>query len=284
VGLSHSDQCSAQRGGLAGVDGDAGAAAAHIEGVNVIHAPLAADHDRKPRIEGVVVLQRARQIVTVVGIEQFHVAVDRLGNAAGVGGAGIGDVGEAQSACCPPGPDRPWRRGGEAAQHLGFLQQFPVAEGHFGEFAAQAGEFADPDDGLTADGAAHGFDGAAGGRGQIEQEPQSGIAQRVHGMIHLQCRLRRQPGSECQNALRRMILRALGDHKLGVAADLRTRVPRGPRNQDLRFRKQQRAEPVGFQLQALNVGVQPRLIARRAKPRAHQQDGCKHRKAQYGQR
>ena len=49
--LRHPHQRRAQRSGLAGVDGDAGAAAADLQRLHVVDAPLAADHDRQPRGE-----------------------------------------------------------------------------------------------------------------------------------------------------------------------------------------------------------------------------------------
>ena len=49
--LRHPLQRGAQRGDLAGVDRDAGAAAAEFQRLDVIDAPLAADHDRQPGAE-----------------------------------------------------------------------------------------------------------------------------------------------------------------------------------------------------------------------------------------
>ena len=45
----HPLQRRAQRGGLGGVDGDAGAAGADIHRAHIVDAPFAADHDRQPR-------------------------------------------------------------------------------------------------------------------------------------------------------------------------------------------------------------------------------------------
>ena len=70
----------------------------------------------------------------------------------------------------------------------------------------------------------------------------------------------------------------------GIAADLRAIVARRPRDQDLRFGEQQRAKAVGLDLQIPDVGAQPRLVAGRADPRAHQQDRGHHRKAEQRQR
>ena len=40
---------------------------------------------------------------------------------------------------------------------------------------------------------------------KIEQKAFAGLAQRVDGMIHLQRRFRRQPGSKGEDALRRIL-------------------------------------------------------------------------------
>ena len=101
-------------------------------------------------------------------------------------------------------------------------------------------------------------------------------------MIHLQRRLRRQPGSECEDALRRL-LAILRHQQRNIAADLRTIVACRPRDQHLRFRKQQRAEPVGLDLQVSKFGAQPRFVVGGADARAHQQDRGDHGKAEHGQ-
>jgi hypothetical protein len=54
------------------------------------------------------------------------------------------------------------------------------------------------------------------------------LAQRIDRMIHLQCRLRRQPGAEGKDALRLMLLGLLRHQKRGVAADLRAIVAGSP--------------------------------------------------------
>ncbi len=255
----HPHQRFAQRGGLAGVDRDAGAAAHDIERMDVVEAALAADHDRQPRGERRIVFQRAVHLAAVGAVEQFEIAADRIRDAGGFGGAGIGGVGVAQAAVGALGPDRPGRGGGEAAQHLGFFQQRLVPQIGFGEFPPHAAEFANPDNGLAADGAAHRLEGVAVRRGEVEQEAFAGLAQRIDRMIHLQRRLGRQPGAERQHALRLRGVLLLRQHQRNVAADLGAVVAGRPRNQDLRFGEQQRAEPVGLDLQALDVGTQPRL-------------------------
>ena len=203
--LRHPHQRRAQRGGLAGIDGDADAAAADIERMHVVEAPLAADHDRQPRGKGGRFIQRAVHVAAAAAVEQFEVAVDRIGDVDRLGRPGIGGVGVARPPLARLGPDRPGRRGGETAQHLGLLQQRLVAEVGLGQFAAQAAEFANPYNGLAADGAAHGLDGVSIRGGQIEQKTLAGLAQRVDRVVHLQRRFRRQPGSEGQDALRRML-------------------------------------------------------------------------------
>ena len=204
--LRHPHQRRAERGGLAGVDGDADAAAADIERMHIVDAPLAADHDRQPRGEGRGVVQRAVHVAAVGAVEQFEVAIDRIRDADGLGRPRIGGIGVAETALGALGPDRPGRGGGETAQHFGFFQQRLVAQVGFGEFPAQPAEFANPDNGLAADGAAHRLEGVAVRGGEIEQKALAGLAQRVDRVIHLQRRFRRQPGSEGENALRLMLL------------------------------------------------------------------------------
>ena len=202
--LRHPRQRGAQRGRLAGVDRDAGAAAAELQRLHVIDAPLAADHDRQPRAEGRIVVQRPAHLGALVALQQFEVAVDGIGDALRLGRPHIGRIGVAQIALGALGPDRPGRGGGEIAQQLGFLLQRLVAQIGFGEFPAQSAEFANPHNGLAADGAAHRLDGAAVRGGEIEQKAFAGLAQRVDRMVHLQRRFRRQPGSEGEDALRRI--------------------------------------------------------------------------------
>ena len=256
MGLRHPLHGVAQLRGLAGVDGDAGAAAAELDRLHVIDAPLAADHDRQPRAEVGVVVQHPVHLGALVVFQQFEVAVDRIGDAGALGGPHIGRVGVTQIALDALGPDRPGRRGGEVAQQLGLFEQRPVAQIGFGEFPAQPAEFANPHNGLAADGAAHRFDGAAVRGREIEQKTFAGLAQRIDRMVHLQCRFRRQPGSEGEDALRRIRLRVLRDQKRGVPADLRPVVARRPGDQDLRLGEQQRAQAVGLHLQLGDVGAQ----------------------------
>ena len=138
MGFRHPLHRVAQCGRLAGVDGDAGAAAAELERLHVIDAPLAADHDRQPRAEGGIVVQHPAHLGALVVLQQFEVAVDGIGDACALGGPHIGRIGVTQIALDALGPDRPGRGGGEVAQQLGLLAQRPVAEIGFGEFPAQA--------------------------------------------------------------------------------------------------------------------------------------------------
>ena len=283
--VRHPHQRGAEGGGLIGVDRDPGAAAADLLGIDVEDAPFAADHDRQPGIERGAVGERAGDRAAVVAVQQFDVLRHRVGDAGGFGGAGIGGVGEIEGAVGAPGPDRPGRGEGEVAQHLGLFLQRLVALGHLGEFAAQAAQFADPHDGLAADRAAHRLDAAAAGGDEMEQEAFAGFQQRVDRVVHPQRRLGRHPGSEGEHPLRlqRRILRQRRgrDQQRDVAADLRTVVAGGPGDQHLRLGEQQRAEPVGFDLQALDVAAQPRLAGGGAQPGAHQQDGGEHREAEH---
>ena len=119
----------------------------------------------------------------------------------------------------------------------------------FGQFLAQAGEFANPDDGLAADGAAHGLDGVSIRGREIEQKSLAMLAQRVDGVIHLQRRFRRQPGSEGKDALRLILLAAIHESVELI---------------------KQGAETVGLGLQLRDLGAQSRLTFSRANPRTHQ--------------
>ena len=260
------------------------AAAGQFQRLHVIDAAFAADHDRQPRAEGGMVDQRPAQFDALVGFQEFEVAVDRIGDAGALGGAYIGGIGIAQIAFRAPGPDRPRGRGGKVAQQLGFFLQRLVAQVGFGEFAAQSAEFANPHNGLAANGAAHRLDGAAVRGGEIEQKTLAGLAQRIDGMVHLQRRFRRQPGSKGEDALRR-ILRGVGrDQQRGVAADLRPVVAGGPGNQDLRLGEQQRAQAVGLDLQLGDVGAQPDFDPGGPNPGSHQQDRGHDGKAEQRQR
>ena len=96
---------------------------------------------------------------------------------------------------------------------------------------------------------------------EVEQKAFAGLAQRVDGMVHLQRRFRRQPGSEGEDALRRVCWASCEHQQRGVAADLGPVVAGGPGDQDLRFGEQQRAQPVGLDLQLGDVGAQPDLGA-----------------------
>ena len=170
--------------------------------MDVIEPALAADHDRQPRGEGRIAVQRTLHLAAVGAVEQLQVAIDRVRDAGGFGGPRIGGIGVGKPAGGALGPDRPGCGGGEAAQHLGLFRQRLVAQIGFGEFAAQSAEFANPDNGLAADGAAHRLEGVAVGGGEVEQEAFAGFAQRIDRMIHPQRRFRRQPGAEGQHALR----------------------------------------------------------------------------------
>ncbi|GCC49434.1 hypothetical protein chiPu_0033482, partial [Chiloscyllium punctatum] len=104
---------------------------------------------------------------------------------------------------------------------------------------------------------------------EVEQERLALVAQRVDRVVHLQRRLRRQPGSEGEDALRRALLR---HHQRDIARDLRPVVAGGPGDQDLRLDEQQCAQPVGLRLQVRDLGLQLLLVAGRAQAGAHQQD------------
>ena len=189
-------------------------------------------------------------LAAVAAVEQFEIAADGVRDAGGLGRPCIGGVDIAETAIGPPGPDRPRHRGGEAAQHLGLFEQRLVPEIGFGQLLAQAAEFADPHNGLAADGAAHRLEGASVRSGEVEQKALAGLAQRVERVIHLQRRFRRQPGSGRQDALRLVVRGVRRQQQRDVAADLRPVVARGPGDQDLRFGEQQRPVAVGLGLQA----------------------------------
>jgi len=98
-------------------------------------------------------------------------------------------------------------------------------------------------------------------------------------VVHLQRRLRRQPGAERQHALRHERRGILRQQQGDVAADVRAVVAGGPRNQHLRFGEQQRAVAVGFRLQGVEVGLEAAFVGGGAHPRAHQQNGGEHGEA-----
>ncbi|MGY4305002.1 hypothetical protein ACVIJ6_002245 [Bradyrhizobium sp. USDA 4369] len=277
--LGHAHQGGAQRCSLAGIDGDAGAAIAQGEGVHIVHAALAAGHDRQPALEAAGGAKRALQVGAVGGIEQFEIAADRVGDVTGVGGARIGGVDISERAIGLPRPDRPGQGGGERAQRLGLLAERLEPQLGLGELAAQARQFADAHDGLTANGAAHRLDGMAMRAGEMQQEAFAGLAQRIDRAIELQRRLRRQPAAEGEDALRLI----LGHEHRGVAGDLRAMAAGRPGDQDLRLGKQQRAVAIGLQLQRGDIGTQPRFLACGCQPRAHQRHGGDHREAKQRQ-
>ena len=232
-----------------------------------------------------LVLQSAVHLAAVAAVEQFEVAVDRIRDAGCLGRPRIGGVGIAEAAIGALGPDRPGCRGGEAAQHLGFFEQRLVPEIGFSQFPAQSAEFANPHNGLAADGAAHRLEGASVRGGEIEQKALAGVAQarRPHdpsaAPVPAATRFR-TPGCAAAGSAA-----ASG----GISSEMSPLIcgrlsPAGPGNQDLRFGEQQRAKAVGLDLQALDVGAQPRLVFRRAQPGAHQQDRRHHRKAEQRQR
>ncbi len=269
VRFDHPCDRRAERRGLAGVDRDPGAAAVQLQRLDVVDPPLAADHDRQPRGVARIVVQRAGQFAALVAFQQFEIALQRVRDALALGGADVGRVGVAQIAFEALGPDRPRGRCSEIAQQLGLLLQRLVAQVGFGELAAQAAELTDPHDGLAADRATHRLDGTAGRGREVEQERLALFAQRVDGVVHLQCRLGRQPGSEGEDALRRALL---GHHQRDIARDLRPVVAGGPGDQHLGLDEQQRAQPVRLRLQIRDLGLQLLLVAGRPQAGAHQQD------------
>ncbi len=276
----HPHQRSAQRIGLARVDRDADAAAADIDGTHVIDAPLATGHDRQPGIVGFGRRERAFHLDTVAGIEQLDAALDCVGRTAGLGRLHIGGVGIAQLALGTLDPDREGRGVGEAAQHLGFLHHRLQAEIGLRQVPAQSGQFANPDNGLTADRAARRLDGMAVRRGEVEQKALAALAQPVDRVVHLQRRFRRQPGSKGEDALWRILLHQKGR----IAGNPRAVVAGRPGDQDLRLGEQQRAVAVGLQLQALDHRMQPGFALRGADAGVHQQDRRQHGKAEQRQR
>ena len=122
MGFRHPHQRIAQRGGFRDVDGHAHAAAADIERLHVIEAPLATDHDRQPRGERRRFLQCAVHVAAIAAVEQLQVALDGVLTARGFRRFGVGAVRILQAAVGAFGPN--WPGGGlrEAAQHLGLPQ------------------------------------------------------------------------------------------------------------------------------------------------------------------
>ncbi|OIQ68216.1 hypothetical protein GALL_501950 [mine drainage metagenome] len=122
MGLRHPHQRRAEGGGLRSIDGDADAAAAGIERMHVVEAPLAADHDRQACGKCRRIFQGAVHIAAVSAVEQFEVAIDRVCDVDRVGRPGIGGVGVEEAAIGPFGPYRPGRRRREPAKDLGLFQ------------------------------------------------------------------------------------------------------------------------------------------------------------------
>ena len=91
--LRHPHQRRAQGGCFRDVNRHADAAAADIEGLHIVKAPLAADHDRQPRGECRGFLQRPFHVATVAAVEHFQVAFEGIRNAGSFRGFGIGGVG-----------------------------------------------------------------------------------------------------------------------------------------------------------------------------------------------
>ena len=103
-------------------------------------------------------------------------------------------------------------------------------------------------------------------------------------MVHLQRRFRRQPGPEGEDALRRIQQRVLRDQQRGVAADLGPVVACGPGDQDLGLGKQERAQPVGLDLQVGDVGAQAEFGSGGPNAGTHQEDCGHDGKAEQGER
>ena len=277
----HPRQRRAQLGRLAGVDGDAGAAAAELERLHVKGLALAADHDRQPRGIGGVVVERPAQLAALVGLQQFEVAADRVGRALGLGRPGIGRVGVAQLAVGALGPDRPGRGGGEVAQQFGFFLQRLVAQVRFGEFAAHAAEFANPDNGLAADGAAHRLDGAAGRGGEVEQKSLAGFAQahrprdRSAAPVPAAARFRRRG---CAAASRPSTSSEMSPLIRGRSSPAAQEISTcGSANSSARSRS-------AWACKRRDLDAQPQFVARGAQPGAHQKDRRHHGKAEQRQR
>ena len=131
-------------------------------------------------------MQGAVHLGATGAVEQFEVALDRVRNTRGFRRPRISGVGVSEPAFVGAlGPDRPGCRGGEAAQQFGFFLQRLVPQIGFREFPPYAAEFANPDNGLAADRAAHRLESVAVRGRQIEQKALAGFAQRVDRVIHL---------------------------------------------------------------------------------------------------
>ena len=238
--LRHPHQRRAQRGGLAGVDRDAGAAVAELQRMHIVDAPLAADHDRQPRREGRVVVQRAVHIAAVAAVEQFEVAVDRIRDAGGLGRPRIGGIGVAETALARLAQIGQGAAARQSRAAFRFLPAAPCAAGSFRRVpgairsSSQIRTMAWPPMARPMASMACPVEVV-----RLSRKPSPGIAQRVDGMIHLQRRFRRQPGSEGEDALR-----LIAGHPAASAATVsplisRAIVARRPRDQDLRLREQQ---------------------------------------------
>ena len=196
--------------------------------MNIEDAALAAGDDRHARLEDVPLRERARHGGAIVMVEQFEIALNRIGDRSCIGCPRIGGVGEVERAVAAACPYRQRNGGGESAKRAGFFQQLIVPDVDLGEFHPHAGQLANPDDGLPADGASHRFDGAARCGGEIELEAFTRLAQFVDGVIHRERLLGKQPASERKNSLRIEMVRAVRHQQRHVAADVRTIFAGGP--------------------------------------------------------
>ena len=146
------------------VDGDAGAAAAarrvdHVEG-----APLAGNDRRQPPVIALAGGAGARHFLAAGAVEQFEFARHRVGRVGRLDGAGIGGVDEDQPAAVVARPDRGGQRVEQRAHGFDIGQQRVVAGGEIDQVALDAADVAQAQHRAAADGAAFGFDRAAGWR------------------------------------------------------------------------------------------------------------------------
>ncbi len=103
-----------------------------------------------------------------------------------------------------------------------------MPDAEFGEFHPHAGEFANPDNRLSSNRAAHRLDGTPRRRGEIEQKTFAGVAQLIDGVIHREGLFGKQPASEGEHTLRAVLVRTVRHQERDVAADIGTILSRRP--------------------------------------------------------
>ena len=274
--LDHAGEFGAHGGNFGTVDRHAGAAASGRRVDHVENTTLAGRDSRQPPGKRFGLGARARKIVPRAAVEQFELARHCIDGILGIDRLGVSRIHEDQPAAGVAGPDRRRQR---IKQHLhGFdiAGQLVVAGGKFDQFALDAADVAQAQDRAPGHRATFGLDRPPHARCQRHHKAAALAAQRLDRALHALRRRRFEPAAESQYAFRH----ATGDNNAGVSDDVRRVVRRVPGHQHLRFRQQQRLEPVdlGTQRHAVfgrrGFGPMCRLA------HADQHDGGEHRETE----